>query len=124
MTAEISIATDPLKLAPLAVDGCGAVARFEGLVRAIEDGREITGLEYEAYRPMAEHVIRQILEDLHQSHPFSLARMHHRIGFIPVGEAAIILEVHSQHRAEAFAVLQQFMDRLKQDVPIWKRKTP
>jgi len=123
MTAEISIAAEPLKLSPMAVEGCGAVARFEGLVRGLEDGRVIAGLTYEAYLPMAERVMSAILEDLHREHPFALARVHHRIGFVPVGEAAIILEVHSPHRAEAFAVLQKFMDRLKLDVPIWKRST-
>jgi molybdopterin synthase catalytic subunit len=70
---------------------------------------------------MAEKIIRQILESLGRTHPFTLARVHHRLGFVPVGEAAILIDVHSRHRAGAFAVLVTFMDRLKQDVPIWKR---
>ncbi len=121
MNIEILINAEPLRLEPVSVPGAGAVARFEGMVRGIEEGAEITGLEYEAYLSMAEKVIRGILEELSLAHPFLLARVHHRVGFVPVAEAAILLDVHSKHRAEAFAVLAKFMDRLKQDVPIWKR---
>jgi molybdopterin molybdotransferase len=46
----------------------------------------------------------------------------HRLGVVPAGEAAIYVGLAGQHRAEAFALLAQFMDRLKQDVPIWKRR--
>ncbi len=48
--------------------------------------------------------------------------MIHRIGVIPVGETAIYVGVASPHRGEAIALLAEFMDRLKQDVPIWKRR--
>jgi molybdopterin molybdotransferase len=44
----------------------------------------------------------------------------HRIGVVPVGEAAIYVGIAGRHRAEAFALLGEFMDRLKKDVPIWK----
>lgn len=121
MKTDIVITDRPLGLEPVVVEGCGAVVRFDGLVRRMEDGRTIEGLEYEAYVPMAEKVIRDILAELHGFHPFDLVRVHHRIGFVPVGEAAIIMDVHSRRRAEAFALLQAFMDRLKQDVPIWKK---
>lgn len=121
MKIEVLITDGPLRMEPMSADGCGAIARFEGIVRGLEDNCVIEGLNYEAYRPMAERVIRSILEDLHHANPFALARVHHRVGFVPVGEAAIIMEVHSTHRAEAFIVLQIFMDRLKKDVPVWKR---
>lgn len=121
MNIEILISNEPLRLDPVSVPGAGAVARFDGVVRGIEEGAEITGLEYEAYISMAEKGIREILEELLLAHPFLLARVHHRVGFVPVAEAAILMDVHSKHRAEAFAVLAKFMDRLKLDVPIWKR---
>ncbi len=123
MKIEIVLDHKPLVLAPLVLPGAGAIARFDGVVREVEDGRMISGLEYEAYVFMAEKVMREILEDLAEAHPCHLARVHHRLGFVPVGEAAILMDVHAKHRAEAFAVLVGFMDRLKQDVPIWKRGT-
>jgi len=120
MKIEVRITEEPLEMAAVVVPGCGAIARFDGIVRETEDDRPITALEYEAYRPMAENLIHQILAGLSRSHPFELARIHHRLGVVPVGEAAIILDVHSRHRGEAFAVVAKFMDRLKVDVPIWK----
>ena len=121
MKIEIRLKAEALSLDPVIEPGAGAVSRFDGMVRGIENGSPIPGLEYEAYAPMAEQVSRGILEELGRAHPFHLARVHHRLGFVPVGEAAIIMDVHSKHRAEAFAVLTKFLDRLKQDVPIWKR---
>lgn len=124
MNTEILICEDPLFLEPLTIKGCGAIARFDGIVRGEEDGTPIDGLHYEAYSPMAEMLIEEILKDLSRVHPFAFVRIHHRIGFVPAGEAAIMMDVHSRHRAEGFFVLQKFMDRLKQDVPIWKHCGP
>ena len=120
MDIHISILSGPL-LWPENFDSrSGGVVRFSGIVRGEEAGKEIEGLVYEAYQPMAEKKIRQILEDLNSKHPFQKAAVLHRIGFVPVGEAAILVEVQSAHRGEAFAVAAEFMDRLKRDVPIWK----
>src|SRR5208283_2225907 len=46
----------------------------------------------------------------------------HRVGVIPAGETAIYVGVASPHRGEAIELLAEFMDRLKQDVPVWKRR--
>ena len=98
----------------------GGIVRFTGVVRGEENGEAISGLEYEAYQPMAERIMHQILEELHAAHPIHSARVLHRLGFVPVGEAAILLEIQAAHRREAFLVVESFMDRLKQEVPIWK----
>jgi molybdopterin synthase catalytic subunit len=101
----------------------GAVAEFWGIVRADEEGAAIAALEYEAYQPMAERVMRDMLDDLGRRHPCLFVRVRHRVGVVPVGEAALHVLVAARHRAAAFAMLGEFMDRLKQDVPIWKRRT-
>jgi molybdopterin molybdotransferase len=101
----------------------GAWVEFRGVVRGEENDQAIAALEYEAYQPMAEREMRGILQDLATRHPCLAARVVHRIGIVPVGEAAIYVGVAGRHRAEAFALLGEFMDRLKQDVPIWKRRT-
>ena len=100
----------------------GALAEFSGIVRDTENGAEIAALEYEAYSPMADRIMREILDDLDRRHPCLSARVIHRIGIIPVGETAIHVVVTARHRAEAFAMLTEFMNRLKQDVPIWKSR--
>jgi molybdopterin synthase catalytic subunit len=102
----------------------GAIVEFSGMVRATEGGQPIAALEYEAYQPMATRLLRQILEDLGRRHPCLFVRLRHRLGVVPVGEAAIHILVAAPRRAEGFALLQELLDRLKQDVPIWKRPAP
>ncbi len=105
-------------------DPCvGALAEFTGMVRGEENDLPISALVYEAYQPMAETVIHRLLTELAVDHPCLAVRVQHRTGIIPVGEAAIHIAVQAKHRAPAFALLTAFMDRLKQDVPIWKIDT-
>lgn len=100
--------------------GSGAVVEFAGVVRAEEDGRPIEALKYEAYESMARSQTENVLRELEKQFPCTSVRVAHRIGRVPVGEAAILVRVEAKHRAEAFGMLSAFMDRLKQDVPIWK----
>jgi molybdopterin synthase catalytic subunit len=69
---------------------------------------------------MAEVVMRRILLELALTHPCLSIRVQHRTGVVRVGEAAIHIAVRARHRGPAFGLLAAFMDRLKQDVPIWK----
>lgn len=103
--------------------GMGAWTEFRGLVRAEENGMAIRALEYEAYHSMAERELRRLLEALSQKHRCLGAQVIHRIGILPVGDAAIYVGIASRHRGEGFSLLAEFMDRLKQDVPIWKCRT-
>ncbi len=124
MHAEVELLRQELE--PLILAGApprpdsGAVVEFTGTVRDSENGTPISALIYEAYEPMAQRVALALLQELAQAHPVRAASMRHRLGPVPVGAAAIHLRVESAHRAEAFAFAAAFMDRLKQDVPIWK----
>ena len=95
MIIEISIVSDRiatrLPLPTSLVGHAGAEAEFTGLVRGDEQGQLIGGLEYEAYRPMAEQTIRTIIDDLGQRHPCLFVRVIHRIGPVLVGEAAVYI---------------------------------
>jgi molybdopterin molybdotransferase len=106
---------------PLAKTAHGAWLEFRGVVRGEENGQAISALEYEAYPEMAGREIRRLLAEISAKHSCLAAKVIHRIGVIPVGETAIYVGVASLHRGEAIALLAEFMDRLKQDVPIWKR---
>src|SRR5881397_4293099 len=77
----------------------GAMVDFWGVVRRLEDGREIEGIEYEAHREMAEHQLRQIAEQAAENFRFRVVIIHHRIGFIAVGEPSLFLRVASPHRS-------------------------
>jgi len=125
MKIEIQLTHEPVleKISPPPSIGAhGAWLEFRGVVRGEEDGQTISALEYEAYPEMAEREIRRIFEWLAAKYPCLAAKVIHRVGVIPVGETAIYVGVASPHRGEAIALLAEFMDRLKQDVPIWKRR--
>ena len=108
-------------LPPTQLGAVGAWLEFRGVVRGEENGQTISALEYEAYPEMAGREIRRLLQEISARHPCRAAKVIHRVGVIPVGETAIYVGVASPHRGEAIALLAEFMDRLKQDVPIWKR---
>jgi len=94
---------------------------FWGAVRSTEDGREITGIDYEAHRAMAEHQMRLVAESVGEKFDVREIFLRHRIGFVPSGEPSVIVRVASGHRGAAFAASQWIMDELKRVVPIWKR---
>lgn len=122
MKIEVEITDGPLfaKRVTASHGASGAVVEFAGLVRGEEDGRAIEALDYEAYEDMARSQTEKILRELGKAFPCHLVRVAHRVGRVAVGEAAILVRIEAKHRAEAFGLLSAFMDRLKQDVPIWK----
>jgi molybdopterin molybdotransferase len=125
MDIEIQLTPDPIPKEILSLPATGANGawlEFRGVVRGEENGGRISALEYEAYPEMAAREIRRLLQDISSRHPCLAAKIIHRIGIIPVGETAIYAGIASSHRAEGIALLSEFMDRLKQDVPIWKRR--
>ena len=121
VVCEISVTQAPLAARVNDIAGAGAVVDFWGVVRPIEDGREIEGIDYEAHREMAEHQLKRIAEQAEERFRLKLVIVHHRIGFIAVGEASLFLRVASPHRSEGFRASQWIVDELKKKVPIWKR---
>ena len=128
MQIEIKLMAQPIRprgdLPKDLIGSIGALVEFSGIVRGEEDGQQIAALAYEAYPAMAHQVMKDIIEDIGRRHPCFWVQVTHRLGNVPVGEAAIHIMVAARHRAEAFAMLHEFMDRLKQDAPIWKRPAP
>ena len=125
MEIEIQLTDQPIAekfLPPTQLGVVGAWLEFRGVVRGEENGQTIRALEYEAYPEMAGREIRRLLQEISARHPCRAAKVIHRVGVIPVGDTAIYVGVAAPHRGEAIALLAEFMDRLKQDVPIWKRR--
>lgn len=118
---EVLITQSPLDL-PAGENnpGAGAIVDFWGIVRALENGREITGIEYEVHGPMAEHQMRGLAESATSQFSLTKVVIRHRVGFVPAAEASIVVRVESARRAAAFSANQWIMDELKQTVPIWK----
>jgi molybdopterin synthase catalytic subunit len=98
----------------------GADLRFYGVVRKIEAGREISGITYSGYEPMALKELHSIGEVMHQTHPEHRAFVYHRLGFVAAGEPSLLIRVQTTHSAAAFAITQEYLKQIKQTVPIWK----
>ena len=120
--SQILITTAPLP-APSREwrESAGAVVDFWGVVRALEDGRDISGIEYEAHGEMAQHQMEILVEKAKAKFGLEEVILRHRIGFVPVGEASLFLRATSSHRPAAFAGSEWMIVELKKKVPIWKR---
>ena len=110
---------------PLSVDSlsglvsrpqAGAIVSFQGITR------EVTRLDYEAYREMAERKIAEILLECVERHGLAAAAAEHRVGPVPMGESSVIVSVSAAHREEAFSGARDAIDRIKTEAPIWKRE--
>ena len=122
IVCEILVTESPLEAPAKNLHGdAGAMVEFWGVVRRFEGGREIDGIDYEAHREMAEHQLKRIAEQAAEEFGLKFVAIHHRIGFIAVGEPSLIVSVASPHRAEGFRAAQRIVDELKKKVPIWKR---
>jgi molybdopterin synthase catalytic subunit len=118
---EVLLTEEPLKQPDGDGVEAGAVIDFWGVVRGTEGGREIEGIDYEAHGEMAKHQLRRIADQAAHEFGIKLVIVHHRIGFVGVGEPSLFLRVASPHRSEAFRASQWIVDELKKKVPIWKR---
>jgi molybdopterin synthase catalytic subunit len=99
----------------------GGVVTFTGVVRGETDGRRVLRLEYEAYLPMAERKLDEIADALERETGARVAIVH-RVGTLLPGEAAVVIACAAAHRAPAFRACEAAIERLKHEVPVWKRE--
>jgi molybdopterin synthase catalytic subunit len=99
----------------------GAVVDFWGVVRELEDGRAIEGIDYEAHQAMAEHQMKLIADGAIAKFQLKRVVLHHRTGFVGAGEPSLFLRVSARHRGAAFEASTWIVDELKKKVPIWKK---
>ena len=100
----------------------GAVVVFTGTVRDHSGNGAVTGLTYEAWEERAVDRLRAIGEELFQRWGTCKVALLHRTGSLAVGEVSVIVCCSAPHRAEAFDAARYAIDRIKEDVPIWKKE--
>src|ERR1700733_4271133 len=83
--------------------GMGAAVCFLGVVRGMEEGRPISGLEYEAFQQMAERQFHLLFNQAEARWPLDSVRLVHRLGAVAVGGVSLWIEVVAPHREGAFA---------------------
>ena len=108
--------------AAVAREGHGALVTFVGRARdRADDGREVVRLAYEAFEPMAASVLAEIAAEAEARWGASVAVVH-RVGEVPIGEAAVVIVAAATHRAEAYEANRFVIEEIKDRLPIWKRE--
>lgn len=121
-----AIVTEPISLEALTrqieTPAAGAQAIFTGVVRGASMGRRVRHLFYEAYPPMALRELDRIERELRERWELLRVAMAHRVGRLEIGEVSVVVAVASAHRREALQACAWGIERIKQNVPIWKKE--
>ncbi|KUM40550.1 molybdenum cofactor biosynthesis protein MoaE [Arthrobacter sp. EpRS71] len=113
-------------IAAVESDTAGAVVSFSGVVRNHDGGKAVDRLSYSAH-PTAHQVMSDVVAQLVAEHSGEAAQpvriwAAHRIGMLEIGDPALVCAVAAAHRGQAFAVCAELVDRVKEQVPIWKEQ--
>ncbi len=120
------VTPDPLDpgeaVAAVADPAAGGTCVFLGTVRDHSEAGAVTGLTYEVWEELARARLEELGEELFARWPLRRVALWHRSGELGVGEVSVIVACSAGHRAEAFEAARHGIERLKQDVPIWKKE--
>lgn len=117
-------------IAAVESDTAGAVVSFSGVVRNHDGGKPVRRLSYTAH-PTAHQAMADVVAQLAAEHAPAAADgaaqpvriwAAHRIGMLQIGDPALVCAVSAAHRGQAFAVCCELVDRIKDQVPVWKEQ--
>ena len=100
----------------------GGVDIFAGTTRQWTDKKETIKLSYECFDALALKEMEALTNQVLEKWPVVKTCIIHRLGVVPVAEASVIIGVATPHRADAFEACRYLIDRLKVQVPIWKKE--
>ena len=95
---------------------------FVGVVRDHNDGRAVSGVDYEAYEEMAEKVLLEIATEVSDEFGTDRVAVVHRVGALTIGEASVAIAVSSPHRAEVYGASRYVIEEIKKRLPVWKNE--
>jgi molybdopterin synthase catalytic subunit len=114
---------DPIALVrAVSSPGNGAVILFLGAVRQVNEGRDVTGIDYAAYEGMALRELQAIVDEGATRFGAADVVVEHRLGELRVEDISVGIAVGHPHRDTAYAVSRWVIEELKRRVPIWKRE--
>ena len=122
----VRVTPDPISadeaLAFVADPGVGGTCVFLGTVRDHSNAGGVDGLSYEAWDELALRRLEEIAGEAFETWRIRKMAILHRTGDLGVGEVSVIVAASAEHRAESFDACRHGIERLKQDVPIWKKE--
>jgi molybdopterin synthase catalytic subunit len=110
-------------MAFVADPSAGGTCVFIGTVRDHSDRGPVSGLDYEAWPELAERRLRETADGMGERWTLCRVAILHRTGFLEVGDVSVVVACSAPHRAEAFEACRRGIERLKADVPIWKKES-
>jgi molybdopterin synthase catalytic subunit len=114
---------DPVvALAQCTDDHCGAVSLFLGTTRRWTGSVETAYLEYDAYRDMALAKMHELADQAKLKWPIQKLAILHRLGRVDINEVSVLIAVSCPHRVDSITACHWLIDRLKEEVPIWKKE--
>lgn len=102
--------------------GAGALVTFVGTARDMSGEDAVGELEYLAYRPLADRLLESIVDEITRRTPGVRLAIQHRLGRVAIGEVSVVIAASSAHREPAFHASRVALERVKSEVPIWKRE--
>ena len=93
-----------------------------GTVRRVHDGRAVTGIDYQAYVPMAARELTTIAHEAARQFGACGIAIAHRIGYLALGETSVVIAASHAQRGPAFEAARYAIEQVKRRVPIWKRE--
>lgn len=103
-------------------EGDGAIVTFSGIVRDFNQNGSLAGIELEQYSPMTELALAHLASQAQQRFTINRVAIIHRVGRLSADQQIVFVGVTSQHRLASFDAAQYIMDKLKTDVPLWKKE--
>lgn len=100
----------------------GAIDLFIGTVRNHHNGKEVTGITYDAHEKLAEKIFKEICREGMGLWPDTRYAVMHYKGELPVGGTSIVIAVSSPHRAESFEACRYVIEEIKVHAPVWKQE--
>lgn len=99
----------------------GCILFFLGVSRNAQEDAGVTFLEYSAYEALAIKKAKELEKKILAKYPIDQLVLIHRLGVVPVCEVSLLVILASSHRKNMFMALEEVVDLIKRELPIWKK---
>ncbi|BCD92120.1 molybdopterin synthase [Francisella halioticida] len=100
----------------------GATIHFIGVVRDHNEGKKVTGIDYDVCRPLAKNVLNKIIRETEQRYPKICIYIAHYEGYLNVGEISLLISTSTSHRDDCYKANRYIVEAIKHSCPVWKRE--
>ena len=122
----VRLSAEPLDpaavIAEVADERAGGIAVFVGTTRVQSRGRTVLLSTTRPTRASREQVMEELATDLERTYDLCAIAIAHRVGRVGIGEPSVVIAVSAPHRGDALAACKDYIDRLKETVPLWKKE--